>query len=257
MTAPTDPTRRFSSRVVDYLRYRPGYPGAVIGILQAQCGLTPACIVADIGSGTGLLAELFLRNGNVVFGVEPNPDMRAAGERHLARYASFRSVAAKAEATTMGEHSIDVITAGQAFHWFDPAATRREFERILRPGGWVVLVWNERETESSAFLRAYERLLLRFSTDYTQVDHRRIDERVLARFFSPGRVRLETLSNRQDLDLVGLKGRLLSSSYAPEPGHPDHEGMLMQLSRIFDEYQSGGKVAFEYTTKVYFGRLTE
>jgi SAM-dependent methyltransferase len=204
-----------------------------------------------------LLAELFLRDGNTVFGVEPNPEMRAAGERLLAHYADFHSVAATAEATTLGEHSIEVITAGQAFHWFDRGKTRREFERILRPKGWVVLVWNERETETSALMRSYEDLLLQFSTDYVQVDHRRIDEGVLTDFFRPGKFKLESLKNRQNFDFTGVKGRLLSSSYAPEPGHPNHDAMLAELSRIFEAYQSGGKVAFEYTTKVYFGRLTD
>ncbi len=251
-----DPTRRFSNRVNDYVRYRPGYPGAVIEILRAHCGLTPTSMVADIGSGTGLLTELFLRNGNQVFAVEPNPDMRAASERLLSHYAGFRSVPATAEATTLADQSMDVITAAQAFHWFDRARARREFERIVRPQGWVVLIWNERETEASAFLRAYEALLRRFATDYAQVDHRRIDDAVLADFFRPGKFRLETLKNRQEFDFAGVKGRLLSSSYAPEIGHPNHDGMLAELSRIFEAYQINGKVAFEYVTKVYFGRLT-
>jgi SAM-dependent methyltransferase len=252
-----DPTRRFSSRVNDYLNYRPGYPSAVLEILRCNCGLTPASVVADIGSGTGFLTELFLRHGNPVLAVEPNPEMRAAAELLLAYYAGFHSVPATAEATTLADNTIDVITAGQAFHWFDRVSARREFERILRPEGWVVLIWNERETETSAFLRAYEALLLHFSTDYAQVDHRRIDEVVLAEFFRPDRFTLEILNKRQEFDFVGLKGRLLSCSYAPEVGHPNHDAMLLELSKVFETCQIDGKVAFEYKTKVYFGHLTE
>lgn len=252
----TDPTRRFSDRVDAYVRYRPSYPAAVLEILRARCGLTPASIVADIGSGTGLLTEPFLKHGNPVFAVEPNPEMRAAGERLLAHYPGFVSVPGTAEATTLADHSIDLITAGQAFHWFDRAQARAEFARILRPGGWVALIWNERETETTPFLRDYETLLQTYATDYAQVDHRQIDDTVLADFFHPHPMTVETLQNRQDFDLDGVRGRLLSSSYAPAAGHPNHEPMLAELARLFAAHAVDGRVAFTYTTKVYLGRLS-
>lgn len=182
--------------------------------------------------------------------------MRAAGERLLAGYAKFHSVAGAAEATTLADNSVDLVAAGQAFHWFDRLATRREFARLLRPNGWVVLVWNERETETSDFLRVYEQLLLRYSTDYTQIDHRQIDDKILNEFYGPGGFQLVTMPNRQDFGFAGLKGRLLSCSYAPQAGHPDHAPMLAELARVFDAHQSDGQVTIDYTTKLYFGQLT-
>jgi ubiquinone/menaquinone biosynthesis C-methylase UbiE len=249
------PTQRFSSRVENYVRYRPGYPRAIVRVLERECGLTPACVVADVGSGTGLLTELFLAHGNRVFGVEPNPEMRAAGEHYLRAYRHFTSVAGSAEATTLPESSVDFVTAGQALHWFDRPQARREFTRVLKPGGHVALVWNERRPEASAFAAAYEDLLARFGTDATPVVHRRVDDEAIAAFFRPGRCELRRFEHAQTFDLEGLQGRLLSSSYTPEVGHPDHEPMLRELRALFAAHQAAGTVRFDYLTKLYFGRL--
>src|SRR6266704_3952779 len=178
-----DPTQRFSNRVENYLRYRPRYPAEILDALKAECGLQVTSLIADVGSGTGFLAEMFLSNGNQVFGIEPNREMREAGEQLLGSYSKFTSVAATAEATTLPEASVDFVTAGQAFHWFDRGRCREEFGRILRPGGWVVLVWNDRRTATTPFLTAYEHLLLTYSADYQQVNHKRVDATVLREFF--------------------------------------------------------------------------
>ncbi len=251
----TDPTRRFSSRVENYIRYRPGYPPEIIETLKEECHLNTSCVIADLGSGTGLLAEMFLRRGHRVFGVEPNLEMREAGERLLAHYDRFTSVAATAEETTLPDHSVDFITAGQSFHWFDRARARVEFARILKPGGWVVLVWNERLVSVTPFLAAYEAWVKTYALDYTQVDHRRIDAEALAEFFTSRSFRLKTFPNRQVFDFDGLKGRALSSSYVPEHGHPRFAEMMAELERIFQVYAVDGKVSFEYETRLYYGRL--
>lgn len=253
--AATDSKERFSSRVADYVRYRPGYPRAILGPLQAECGLTPESVVADIGSGTGLLARLFLENGNVVYGVEPNAEMRAAGEDYLRGFAKFRSIAGSAEATELPDESVDLTVVGQAFHWFDPVATRRDFLRILRPGGCVAVVWNERRVETSALLRAYEELLRKYSTDYAQVSAKYPEDERMAAFFAPGDFRRRVFANEQIFDFEGLRGRLLSSSYSPPKGHPNHEPMLVELRRIFDAYSEDGRARIEYTTHLYYGRL--
>lgn len=212
-------------------------------------------VVADIGSGTGILTEIFLRNGNLVYGVEPNPQMRAAGERLLQTYSHFKSVPATAEATTLPPASIDVVTAGQAFHWFDPDKARTEFKRILKPEGWVVLVWNERRAGLTPLAQAYEQLLHTYATDYGKVvHHQQVDDTVLRQFFG-GDFHVNTFPNSQLLDFEGLKGRLLSSSYAPATGHPQHLPMLAELQRIFDTHQVNGQVVFEYDTKLYYGHL--
>lgn len=252
----TDVTQRFSSRVENYIKYRPGYPNEVIETLRSECGLTPGSIIADVGSGTGILTEMLLRNGNLVYGIEPNREMREAAERLLRDYRRFRSVAARAEETTLDDAGVDFVSAGQAFHWFDREKTREEFARILRPRGWVALIWNERVTTTTPFLVAYEQLLKDYSTDYEQVDHRRIDDDVIREFFGSDKFRLKQFKNIQVFDYEGVKGRLLSSSYAPEEGHPNYEPMLAELERIFQTYQDEGRVVFEYVTQMYYGQLS-
>jgi SAM-dependent methyltransferase len=249
-----DPTTRFTSRVDNYVKYRPSYPAAIITLLHAECGLSPETIVADIGSGTGFMSELFLKNGNQVFGVEPNAEMRTAGERLLAKYLSFISVEATAEATTLPNNSIDLIVAGQSFHWFDRAAVKREFKRILKAGGWVVLVWNGFRIETSAVVRGYHELLMTYGTDYKEVS-REIETCDVEALFSPGGYRHASFPFKQVFDFEGLKGRLLSASYAPQPAEPHYEEMVNELRKIFDANQERGKVDFDYETEVYYGQL--
>jgi SAM-dependent methyltransferase len=251
----TDPATRFSSRVENYKKYRPGYPPEVVDILKSECGLTKTSVIADVGSGTGILAELFLRNGNTVFGIEPNAPMREAAELELKRFGNFVSIGAAAEATTLDPCSVDVITAAQAFHWFERRKAKTEFARILKPGGWVVLIWNERRLDSTPFLRAYENLLLQYGTDYEKVRHENMVGE-LAEFFAPESFKLASLPNFQHFDFESLKGRVCSASYTPELGHPDFEPMLSKLEQIFNIYKSGGVVSFEYETRIYYGRLT-
>jgi len=197
---------------------------------------------------------MLLENGNRVFGVEPNPEMRRAGEHLLARFPKFASVAGTAEATTLPEGSIDFVTAAQSAHWFDRARARREFLRILKPGGWLVLLWNERLTDSTPFLREYEHLLLDYGTDYWDVRHERTTDAV-NEFFDPSPFHERVFDMRQEFDYAGLEGRLLSSSYAPGPDHPNHPPMLRDLRGIFETHAIGGRVRFDYKTRVYFGRL--
>lgn len=249
-----DPTRRFSNRVENYLKYRPTYPPAIISVLETECGLTPESVIADLGSGTGLLTEPFLKNGNPVFGVEPNPEMRVAGERVLARYPKFSSVNGAAEATTLADHSVDFVMAGQAFHWFNREAARAEFLRILQPGGWVVLAWNGYRVESSPLMAAYQDLVVCYGTDYSEV-RREIIACDVETFYAPGRCKCARFEFQQAFDYEGLKGRLLSASYAPESDHPNYEAMLRDVRRIFDASEKDGRVEFNYETELYYGRL--
>ena len=250
-----DSKDRFTGRVDDYVRARPGYPKAVIDDLAAAGLLFPGAVVADVGSGTGISAELFLAAGYEVFGVEPNAPMRAAAEEKLNGYGGFRSQSGSAEATGLAAATIDLIVAAQAFHWFDAARTRREFRRILEPSGWVALIWNARRSSGTPFLEAYEKLLLEFGTDYTQVGHRGVGSERLEAFFG-GPFTTRRYDNRQALDLAGLRSRLLSSSYIPAAGEPAHAAMLERLAEIFEENAVDGQVEFTYDTEVHTGRLT-
>lgn len=249
-----DTLKRFSNRADNYVKYRPGYPDAVIDILKSDCGLTQTSVVADVGSGTGILTKLFLDNGNSVFAIEPNAAMRLAAERLVGSWRGFASIDANAEATTLADQSVDLVTAAQAFHWFDRAKAKREFARILKPGGCVVLIWNERRLDSTPFLRAYEDLLLRYGTDYGKVRHENVTSEI-DEFFAPEPFELRTLENVQHFDFESLKGRLLSSSYAPNEDHPNFSAMVGELEEIFNRNEKQGIVSFEYETKVYYGRL--
>jgi ubiquinone/menaquinone biosynthesis C-methylase UbiE len=248
------PTERFSSRVENYVRFRPSYPKAVIDVLRAECGLTPDWVVADIASGSGLFTRLLLENGNRVLGVEPNQGMRNAGEHYLADFSKFSSVDGTAESTALPDRSIDLITCAQAAHWFKREEALREFQRILKPHHYVVILFNDRKVKGNLFSDDYEQLVVKYGTDYSEV-HRlgRIFEGV--DFFVPYQCEKRTIPNYQNFDYASLEGRLLSSSYAPQPGEPSFAPMIADLQEIFQKHQSGGRVRMEYDTNVYFGKL--
>ena len=249
-----DPNLRFSTRVGNYIKYRPGYPSTIINILQKDCQLCKSSIIADVGSGTGLLAQLFLKNSNVVFGIEPNKEMREAAKRFLRQYNTFKSISGSAEDTTLPAHSVDFVTAGHAFHWFDPHLARTEWLRILKPRGWAVLVWNERQKESTLLQAAYESLLLKHSAEYRDIPSH-IEEQAILTLFGAVCFNRKVLENSQIFDFEGLKGRLLSSSYTPQPGHANFEPMMSELKKIFSEHEVNGKITYKYDTIVYYGHL--
>jgi SAM-dependent methyltransferase len=232
----TDPVEIFSSRVRNYLLYRPGYPHPLIDLLRSECNLKVNAVVADIGCGTGLLAELFLDNGNLVYGVEPNPEMRIAAEQQLKIYPRFISVSARAEATSLLESSVDFVCAGQAFHWFDPEPTRKEFIRVLKPEGWVVLVYNIARANST-FLAAYRQ----FCTTYLeQTDPEPEGSDTFTPFFGVGNFTEKFLvGNRQCFDFIGLTGRVLSKAAAPDSGHPRHKAMMDALKGYIRPVSTG------------------
>lgn len=249
-----DSKLRFSSRVADYVCFRPSYPSELIDHLSDSIGLTNEWVIADLGSGTGLSARPFLEHGNTVYGVEPNPEMRAAGEEVLRSSPGFRSVAGSAEATGLSAESIDLVVSAQAFHWFDQAATRRECLRILRTPGFAAILWNVRRVDADDFARGYEALLARWGTDYLTYRARRIDPEELRAFFG-GTPEERRMDNEQIFDWTGLRGRHLSSSYVPAAEHPSHGPMMAALRRLFDDEAVDGSVRFRYETQLFVGSL--
>ena len=252
----TNSVERFSSRVENYVKYRPSYPAAIIDFMAADLKLTPTAMVADIGAGTGKLSELFVDNGNVVFAVEPNENMLAAAQSLLGNRPNFHPITATAELTTLPNECADFIVAGQAFHWFDWDKAKVEFHRLLKPGGPVLLIWNEWQ-QTSPFLQRYQAIVTQYSVNHRAVGRKRVTgeskEDVLRRFL--GDFQTRTFENVQLFDFEGVKGRLLSSSYSPLPGHPNHEPMLMALQAAFEEYEENGRIPFVYDCNVYYGQL--
>lgn len=247
----TSTVERFSNRVENYVKYRPGYPSEILRIFRDEMNLTKDSVIADIGSGTGISAKVFLENGNKVFGVEPNAAMRDAAGNFLREFPKFESVDGTAENTNLPDASVDFVTAAQAFHWFDPAKTRSEFSRLLRAKGYVVLIWNERLLDANDFLREYENLLVKYGSDYETVRHDNIDIKKLNEFFQNDFSR-QTFPNNQTVDFEGLKGRILSSSYMPTETDERFAPMVAELKTLFDKYAENGKIEILYDTKIFY-----
>lgn len=250
-----NPTERFTDRVRDYVRYRPTYPPEVIDLLQTECGLAEGTPVADVGAGTGIFTRHLLDAGATVYAVEPNEAMRLASEAASGGHPRFRSIDAPAEATTLPDDSVDIVTCAQAWHWFRAEEARAEFVRILRPGGWLFLVWNERSTDSTPFLEAYEAALRTHAPEYLQVRHREFDAKRLHEVFAPEPMLRANFPNAQVLDRDGFLGRVMSSSYAPQPDDPRHRPLMDALGEAFDRFNEEGTIEFRYMTECYYGAI--
>lgn len=251
----TDSKARFTTRVESYRKFRPGYPAAVVELLERECALSPDDTVADVAAGTGILTELFLVAGHPVMAVEPNAAMREACAALETTYPKLRSVEGSAEETRLADHSVALITVAQAMHWFDLERTRREFARVLKPGGWCAVIYNHRRMEGDAFHDGYERILREFGSDYTAVQGKHLGPEKIAAFFAPSQERTATFANHQGFTLEGLMGRVLSSSYMPQPGDTRYAEMESAVGELFTQNQRDGLVRMEYETAVSWGQL--
>ena len=247
-------TERFSNRVNDYDKYRPTYPQGVLDVLTREGHLKSTDVIADVGSGTGILTELLLKNGNTVLAVEPNGPMREAAERRLAGHTNFKSVNGTAEATTLPTASVHAVVAAQAFHWFDHDKALAEFKRIAKPGGFVALIWNARIATSSALNTDYEQIVHAFGTEFARSGGELVPTMHIRKLLGPS-TKLFTLHNEQEMDWPALRGRLQSASYMPTPEHPRFQEMIDALRAAFDQHQQNDAVKLLYETRVYLADL--
>lgn len=250
----SDTVSRFSNRAADYVKYRPDYPRAIVTFLAETCGLTRDSVIADVGCGPGISSKMFLDNGNRVIGVEPNEAMRQAAREYLADYNKFDIVDGRSDATTLPDRSVDLVTAAQAFHWFEPEGTRVEFKRILGPGGRIVLMWNERKLGTNDFHREYEALLVKWSTDYSIVRHENIRAAELRQFFE-GDYGSKVFQNNLVYDFEMLKGRMSSSSYIPSTDDPVYPQMIAELRQIFAKHAVADRIEMQYDTSIYYSLI--
>ena len=245
---------RFSNRVENYKKYRPSYPPQAIDFIVKRFNIDHNTIIADIGSGTGIFTQLLANYTSLIFAVEPNNEMRVAAESILKHMKSFRSINGSSESTNLQNNSIDLITVAQAFHWFDIEKSKIEFKRILKPGGFVALVWNNRLSDTK-FLMGYDEILKKYANDYNEVNHRHVTVDVLKSFFLHETVQKKSFQNCQKFNFESLMGRLLSSSYAPMPGEKNYLMIRLKLEELFKAYNKDGLIDFNYETEVYWGQL--
>jgi SAM-dependent methyltransferase len=248
-------SERFSSRVDDYQKYRPDYPQSLVTEIIKQSGLDDSAVIADFGSGTGIFTRRLLQAGFEVYAVEPNREMRVAAESALSTEPGFTSIAGSAEDSRLESASIDLITAAQAFHWFKTETAKQEFQRVLKPGGQLALIWNKRKL-SQPFQQAYDAILQEFAPEYGKVNHMNLSDTGLQNFFATGAMRRIVIDNSQQLDFAGLLGRLKSSSYCPEESSPQYIPLATELLSLFDQYAIDGRVVFEYDSELYIGPIS-
>lgn len=250
-----DFTQRFTGRAQLYSKYRPTYPKAILDILRNEVRFDQYKIVADVGSGTGILSKIFLENGNRVFAVEPNDDMRSFAESDLSRFPNFVSVKGRAEKTTLEDQSIDLVTIGQALHWFDPEQSRKEFLRILRRHGHLCVLYNDRKkVEDSGIMKSYEQIVNKYARDRAPLQ--KVEDENLSRFFNEWSFKKFTVENYQSLDFEGLLGRVDSASYMPQPDEQSFVQMKNDLKSMFEKYQRENHVTLYYETSLFLGTLS-
>lgn len=250
-----EPTARFTNKVDDYTKARPSYPEEIVPLLTCKYGLTSQSVIADMGSGTGLFTEVFLKHGNPVYGVEPNDAMRQAGEHYLKKYTNFISVNASAEHTSLASACCDFVVAGQAFHWFNPVLAKVEFQRVLKPNGWVILAWNVFSSSDAPLAVAYEKLFYDFGIQYQGAGYKNANKENLLGFLGPDTFCMESIPNPKSLDFSAFQSRVFSSSFSPSPGQPQYPLMQQAIGQVFEQFENNGVIILPYQTNLYLGQL--
>lgn len=248
-------TERFSNRVADYTRYRPDYPAPVLDFIVEVAGWKEDDVIADIGSGSGIFTRHLLEAKFQTYAVEPNGPMREAAEAAFEMHAHFHSIPGTASDTPLADGSVDGIVCAQSFHWFHDEPAKKEFARILKPDGYVALVWNNRLTDADAFAQDYERLLQEKSSDYASVNHQNLKPDDFAAFFRKGDYRFASFPNEQVFHEAEFIGRAFSSSYVPPADSDAGKSFAVNLHELFQKHQQNGTVRFRYATEVFVGQI--
>ena len=246
-------TNRFSNRVDNYVKYRPSYPIQLIDYLVSEIGVNKESTISDIGSGTGIFSKLLINKVKTIYCIEPNNEMRQYSEEIFKSYNNCHVNNGTAEATELEDNSIDFITVAQAFHWFNIRKTMKEFRRITKLNGIMILIWNNRLTNTK-FLNMYEYGLKKYANDYNEVNNKNISEAEIRKCYNSDMKRV-TFNNFQEFDFVGVMGRLLSSSYAPLEGTENYKRLREIIKEAYDKGAINGKVRFNYETELYWGTL--
>ena len=248
-------TEKFTGKADVYAKYRPGYPAELFEHLYQKYSLNASSVIADIGSGTGIFTRELLKSGMKVKAVEPNAVMRLMAEKQLNSCPNFESVNGSAEHTTLSDGSIDLVTAAQAFHWFDPCLFRKECTRILKKGRFVVLVWNHR-VDSAPLMEENAEVCRKFCADFHGFSGSRTrDPAPFRAFFRSGRYEELAFPHDLPLDLDAFVGRNLSASYAPQRGSERYSLFIEALAELFGKYERGGRVLMPNITRSYAGQV--
>jgi len=245
-----NPLERFSRVTDDYTKYRPGYPEGIVGVLTNEYALSVSSVIADIGSGTGKLSKLFLDNGNTLYAVEPNLQMRQSAESIFGENSKFISINGSAENSMLQNNLADFVVCGQAFHWFHVDKALIEFERILKKNGIVALIWNKRD-DSRKMMAEYKKLIKKYCPERKKIGNPNFTKKDMDRIFKPHPVKYYTFGYYQILDFEELAGRLRSSSYSPPVESVLYNQLMLKLKVLFDEYQQDGKIRFNYKTEMF------
>jgi len=244
----------FNGKASIYSRYRPDYPKDLLKMLEKETGFNRNWIVADIGSGTGIMSRLFLENGNHVYCIEPNDDMRSESIKLTSSFLKCKVLKGTAENTGLDTDSIDIIVAGQSFHWFDPVAAKKEMTRVLKPGGFAALIWNNRSERENSLSKEYDYICSKYSHNYQGTGNSRIESDTFITFFHNGFKKFET-PNYQKLNLDGILGRYFSTSYALQPQDPEYGDAVESLKKLFRKFEKNGYATMEYETQIFLGQL--
>jgi SAM-dependent methyltransferase len=248
-------TERFSGRVQAYLAYRPRFPRGIVPFLREHGALPEDAVVADVGAGTGMLAEIFLEAGHRVLAVEPNGEMLEACRVLATHEPALEVVEGSAEATALPDASVELIAVGRAMHWFDWPSAHREFARILRPAGWVLNASNGHSDSGGPIPNRLSEILRKSRTDSAEADTTRDFEKRLRGFLDTSSWQRKTLHHSMTVDFATLLGYAESLSAIPRPGERGYEGMVAELRAVFEEYQQDGMLVTPFACDLHLGRL--